>query len=84
MINLTDMTKKYFALFGKSPKFENQENMTDKKTAECIGYCIDKNITTEELNAVSKSKNHCNVWDYIMEENLEEPGVCKYGEREKQ
>lgn len=83
MINLTPMTQRYFELFGKKPKFQDDEPMPDEKTADCIDYCIAKKMTTEELHEASKVKNHCNVWDYIMEENLNEPSTCKYGDREK-
>jgi|GEM_PF-5333150 len=83
MINLKTMTKRYFDLFGKSPKFEQAEPMSDDKTTACIGYCIDNNITAEDLSSASRSKNQCSVWDFIMNEDLDKPGACKYGELEK-
>ncbi len=82
MINLTNMTKKYFDTFGKSPKFEGSEPMNEEKTADCIGYCINNKVTSEELNEASKSQNKSNVWDFIMGEDLDEAGACKYGDRE--
>ena len=83
MINLSNMTEKYFKLFGKSPEFSDDATMSKEKIADCIGYCIDHKITIEELNSASKAKNHCNVWDYIMDEDLDEPGARKYGNLEK-